>query len=91
MLVIPAAQAGVLMDSALRPYLGNLDVVTRTPADPGHGPVVLLRPDGHVAARGRPGRMEAVRGYLHDLFAKPALAEPALAGSRPAGEDRGRA
>jgi hypothetical protein len=79
------------MDSALRSYLGNLDVVTRTPGDPDHGPVVLVRPDGHVAARGRPGRIGAVTGYLHDPFAEPALAESALAGSRPAGEDRGRA
>jgi len=30
--------------------------------------VVLVRPDGHVAARGRPGRLEAVTGYLRDLF-----------------------
>jgi hypothetical protein len=32
---------------------------------------VLVRPDGHVAARGGPGRMQAVTGYLHDLFTEP--------------------
>jgi hypothetical protein len=37
----------------------------------GAGPVVLLRPDGHVAARGRPGRMPAVTGYLRELFGEP--------------------
>jgi 2-polyprenyl-6-methoxyphenol hydroxylase-like FAD-dependent oxidoreductase len=41
------------------------------PPDPGTGPVVLVRPDGHVAARGRPGRMAAVTGYLRDLFREP--------------------
>ena len=34
--------------------------------------VVLVRPDGHVAARGRPGNMEAVTGYLCDLLSEPA-------------------
>jgi 2-polyprenyl-6-methoxyphenol hydroxylase-like FAD-dependent oxidoreductase len=53
-LVIPAAHAGLLSDSALRPYREDLDIVTRTPGD--HGLVVLVRPDGHVAARGGPGR-----------------------------------
>jgi predicted ATPase len=45
------------------------------PPDPGTGPVVLVRPDGHVAARGRPGRMAAVTGYLRDLFREP-VTEP---------------
>jgi hypothetical protein len=34
-------------------------------------PLVLIRPDGHVAARGRPGSMDAVTGYLRDLFREP--------------------
>jgi hypothetical protein len=77
-LVIPAAHAGLLSDSALRPYREDLDIVTRAPGD--HGLVVLVRPDGHVAARGGPGRMEAVTGYLHDLFTEPA--RPQVAASR---------
>jgi (2Fe-2S) ferredoxin len=42
-----------------------VDVVT---CDNGMGPVVLVRPDGHAAARGTPGSMEAIAGYLRDLF-----------------------
>ena len=38
---------------------------------PDTGLVVLVRPDGHVAARGRPGRMPAVTGYLRGLFGEP--------------------
>ena len=33
---------------------------------------MLIRPDGHVAARGRPGSLEPVAGYLRDLFREPA-------------------
>ena len=77
-LVIPAAHAGLLSDSALRPYREDLHIVMRAPGD--HGLVVLVRPDGHVAARGRPGRMEAVTGYLHDLFTEPARAAVPTAG-----------
>ena len=69
-LVVPAAhQAGLPGDAGLRPYVRDLDIVTLH----GHetGPVVLVRPDGHVAARGRPGRLDAVTGYLRDLFTEP--------------------
>ena len=38
----------------------------------GTGPVVLVRPDGYVAARGRPGSMPSVTGYLRRLFSEPA-------------------
>ena len=51
----------------LTPYRDDLDVV----AADGTGPVVLVRPDGHVAARGRPGRLHAVTGYLRGLFGEP--------------------
>ena len=85
-LVIPAAQAGLLSDSALRPYREDLDIVTQARTSGDHEMAVLVRPDGHVAARGWPGRLEAVTGYLHDLFA-----EPAPAGLATAGEGRVRA
>jgi 4,5-epoxidase len=78
-LVVPASHlASVLSDSGLRPYSSDLEVVTGDvaqaprPRDNGTGPVILVRPDGHVAARGRPGSMEPVTGYLRDLFRKPA-------------------
>jgi len=52
------------------PFRRDLEFVTQA----GAGLVILIRPDGHVAARGRPGRMEAVTGYLRDLFGEPAEA-----------------
>jgi 2-polyprenyl-6-methoxyphenol hydroxylase-like FAD-dependent oxidoreductase len=78
-LVVPAADsASVLDDAGLRRYRKDFDVVTgdagETPRfrNDGTGLVVLVRPDGHVAARGRPGSMHAVTGYLRDLFGEPA-------------------
>jgi len=76
-LIVPAAHlASALSDSGLRPYSSDLQVVTgdaaQAPApDNGTGPVLLVRPDGHVAARGSPGSMEPVTGYLRDLFQEP--------------------
>jgi 2-polyprenyl-6-methoxyphenol hydroxylase-like FAD-dependent oxidoreductase len=68
-LVVPAAhEVSVLSEAALRPFWADLEVVT---GDGATGPVILVRPDGHVAARGRPGRMAAVTGYLRDLFREP--------------------
>jgi hypothetical protein len=78
-LVVPAGHlASVLNDSGLRPYSSDLEAVTSDvvqaprPRDNHTGPVILVRPDGHVAARGRPGRMDPVTGYLRDLFGEPA-------------------
>ena len=76
-LLVPAAHAaGVLADPMLLPYRGDLDVVSADAT-----PVVLIRPDGHVAARGRPGSLEPVAGYLRDLFREPA-GYPGLPGNR---------
>jgi 2-polyprenyl-6-methoxyphenol hydroxylase-like FAD-dependent oxidoreductase len=65
-LVVPEASSLTALDG-LAPYRDDLVVVTV----PGTGPVVLVRPDGHVAARGRPGRMHPVTGYLRELFGEP--------------------
>ncbi len=79
MLVVPAADlASVMEDAGLRHYRKEFDVVTRDIGellklrydDPGS--IILVRPDGYVAARGRPGRMQAVTGYLRELFGEPA-------------------
>jgi len=78
-LVIPTAHTdAVLHDPALGPYWADLDVVTgdvgeaQAPEHRGKGLAVLVRPDGHIAARGRPGRMAAVTGYLCELFGESA-------------------
>jgi hypothetical protein len=87
-LVVPAAEAAdVLSDPGLRPYWRDLAVVTRDGRQPprfrndGTGPVVLVRPDGFVAARGRPGSLHQVTGYLRDLFQQPGRD---LSGEQPA-------
>ena len=81
-LLVPAAHAaGVLADPMLRPYQGDLDIVSGDAT-----PVVLIRPDGHVAARGRPGSLESVAGYLRDLTLPGESRVPDLAlRNRPSG------
>ncbi len=70
-LVIPAAAvASVMSDPELDPHRGDLEIVTQEAHDRA-GPVLLVRPDGHLAARGRPGHLHTVTGYLGDLFAEP--------------------
>ena len=74
-LVAPTAHvASVLSDPALRRYQGDLEIVTpaSAPGDNRATPFVLIRPDGHIAARGRPGSMDGVTGYLRELFREPA-------------------
>jgi 4,5-epoxidase len=89
-LLIPAASAAaVRADAALRPYRDDVELVETA----GAGPVVLVRPDGHVAAKGRPGRMPAVTGYLRGLFGEPGsvpAAMPPGALSQPAAVTRGQ-
>ena len=65
-LVVPEGSSLTALDG-LAPYRDDLVVVTAHDA----GPVMLVRPDGHVAARGRPGRMHPVTGYLRGLFGEP--------------------
>jgi hypothetical protein len=70
-LVVPTA--GVADDPALAPYRSDVDIVTREPGETrGTRPAVLVRPDGHVAARGRPGAMHTVTAYLRGLLGEPA-------------------
>jgi hypothetical protein len=69
LVVPPAALPGVLCDAGLRCYLADVTIVTGE----SHGLFILVRPDGHVAARGRPGDMRVVTGYLRDLFGEPAM------------------
>ena len=94
-LLIPAASAAaVRADAALRPYRDDVELVETA----GAGPAVLVRPDGHVAAKGGPGRMPAISGYLRGLFGEPgsvpaagpvgALSQPAA--SQPAAVTRGQ-
>jgi 4,5-epoxidase len=89
-LLIPAASAAaVRADAALWPYRDDVDLVETV----GAGPVVLVRPDGHVAAKGRPGRMAAVIGYLRGLFGEPGsipAAAPPRALSQPAAVTSGQ-
>ena len=92
-LVVPAARAAsVLSDPGLRPYRRDLDIVTAKSPPPrirndGTGPVVLVRPDGYVAARGRLGGMQSVTGYLRSLLSEPAGEH---AGERPPAAAPGR-
>jgi hypothetical protein len=91
LLVLLAEEASVLREAGLRPYREEFDVVTGEWTgfrDNRTKPVVLVRPDGHAAARGRPGSMHAITGYLRGLFGQPAsppddrlLAAPARSGA----------
>ncbi len=74
-LVVPATDpARLLAGSGLRPYRRDLEIVTATPRQSailrrqGAAPVILIRPDGYVAALGSPASLHAVTGYLRTLF-----------------------
>jgi 2-polyprenyl-6-methoxyphenol hydroxylase-like FAD-dependent oxidoreductase len=65
-LVLPAPCASrALSEPQLRLYLEDLAVVTD---DSGSQSIVLVRPDGHLAAGGRPGNLHQITGYLADLL-----------------------
>jgi 2-polyprenyl-6-methoxyphenol hydroxylase-like FAD-dependent oxidoreductase len=73
-MVVAGADPGrALAGPALDPYRDLFEVVTRGPGDARAlsgdraGSVVLVRPDGYVAARGRPGRLPGVLDYLREL------------------------
>ena len=93
MVVTGADPSGDLASPALQPYQDLFDVVTRGPRGARAfrsraGSVVLVRPDGYIAARGRPGLPETMLGYLRDLSGEAEVARPSqrqhptLAGGR---------
>jgi hypothetical protein len=67
---------------ALEPYRDLFEVVTRGPGNTSAfrsgrtGSVVLVRPDGYVAARGGPDGMETILGYLRDLSGAGEISRP---------------
>jgi 2-polyprenyl-6-methoxyphenol hydroxylase-like FAD-dependent oxidoreductase len=82
LVVTGADPADALAGPALEPYRDLFEVVTGGPRD-GHafrggraGSVVLIRPDGYVAACGRPDRMQPVLGYLRDLSGAGEVSRP---------------
>ena len=58
--------------TALQPYRELLEVVTSCPGLPRSraGSVVLIRPDGYIAARGTLDKLETVLDYLRELMVK---------------------
>lgn len=71
----------VLKRPELRPYRGLLEIVSgdfkraRRLLPSRAASVVLVRPDGYIAARGSLNRMPAVLDYLRQLFRTPRAAE----------------
>jgi 2-polyprenyl-6-methoxyphenol hydroxylase-like FAD-dependent oxidoreductase len=99
MVVTGADPARVLASPALQPHRDLLEAVTRGPGDAytfrrsRAASVVLVRPDGYIAARGTPDRLDTVLSYLQKLSGKPRPADPpvtASSGTRASG-DRSRA
>jgi 2-polyprenyl-6-methoxyphenol hydroxylase-like FAD-dependent oxidoreductase len=75
MVVTGADPASVADTPAMQPYRDLLQVVAGVPGPvrgTRAGSVVLIRPDGYVAARGRTDRLEMVLGYLRRLDGQPA-------------------
>lgn len=79
MVVTGADPASLAASPALQPYRDLFEVVTRGPGDARASrawSVVLVRPDGYVAAYGRPDRLETVVGYLRRLSGGTATGRP---------------
>ena len=82
-LVVPATDsAHLLAGSGLLPYWRDLEIVITTPRQSviqrrqGAAPVILIRPDGHVAAVGSPGSLHAVTSYFRTLFGQASAQQP---------------
>ena len=82
MVVTGADPDSALAGPALEPYRDLFEVVTRGSGDAfafrggRAGSVFLVRPDGYIAARGRPDRLETVLGYLRELSGGTEISRP---------------
>jgi FAD binding domain len=72
MVVTGAGPDGVASSAALKPYRELLEVVTACHELPRSraGSVILIRPDGYIAARGTLDNLETVLDYLRELMVK---------------------
>jgi hypothetical protein len=83
MVVTGADPDSALASPALKPYRDLFEAVTRGPGDARAfrssraGSVFLVRPDGYIAARGRPDRLQTVWATCRSCPAKPRSAAPA--------------
>jgi 2-polyprenyl-6-methoxyphenol hydroxylase-like FAD-dependent oxidoreductase len=79
LVVAGADPATALEAAAVQPYRDLLEAVTdgsghpRGRHDGRRGSVLLVRPDGYIAARGTPGKMAAIAGYLRQLSAESGI------------------
>ena len=82
MVVTGADPDSALASPALKPYRDLFEAVTRDPGDARAfrssraGSVFLVRPDGYIAARGRPDRLQTVLGYLQELSGETEISRP---------------
>jgi hypothetical protein len=72
MVVIGAGPDGAAPSTQLNPYRALLEVVTSCHGLPRSraGSVILVRPDGYIAARGTLDKLETVLDYLRELMVK---------------------
>ena len=81
MIVTGADPDSVLASPALQPYRDLFEVITRGSGDARAfrggraASVFLVRPDGYIAARGRPDRLEMVLGYFRELSGETEVGE----------------
>ncbi len=81
MVVTGADPDSVLASPALQPYWDLFEVITRSGDARAFrggraGSVFLVRPDGYLAARGRPDRLEMVLGYFRELSGETEVSRP---------------